>query len=80
MQQDSQAHMKKAFFFFFCVNLIIQIFIYMVRKTSSSFPRHHEAPPDSHDCAGGRDSRLPHIHPGKQGVRGQAERTFSLHL
>lgn len=31
---------------FFCVNLIIQIFIYMVRKTSSSSPRHHEAPPD----------------------------------
>lgn len=46
----------------------------MVRKTSSSSPRHHKPPPDSHQCPGGRDSRLPHIHPRKQGVRGQVER------
>lgn len=47
----------------------------MVRKTSSSSPRHHKSPPDSHQCPGGRDSRLPHIHPRKQGVRGQVEST-----
>lgn len=44
------------------------------RKTSSSSPRHHKSPPDSHQCPGGRDSRLPHIHPRKQGVRGQVGR------
>lgn len=71
---ESHAHRIKAGFFFVCVNLIIQIFIYTVRKTSSSSPRHHEAPPDSITVQVGGTAGCPPHSPKETRGRGQAEK------